>query len=230
MTLAGGLAQRNGVPSYIVVGNIGDITDLPYFLTKATFEAALGGSPWPWGYAEGNDDDGMLMTFPALRWVQDPSNQGAALPSHYTLTSTEVTTVGGIVDAYNAVINNTINMVNAQYPGTCALFDANALMADLDARHKTHFMLLLPQMENDVGAAAATTYFSLDGVHPNPKGYGLVANAVLEVINDLTDADYPMVDLNTLSWDPAYGHPLQKEANGPLLTPEAAIVLENMFQ
>jgi len=229
LTLAGGLAQRRGLPSYIVVGNIPSITDIPYFMTKATFETAIG-MAWPWGYAEGNDDDGMLMTFTALSWAQDAANQGSALPGNYTLTSAEASIVASTVAAYNGAISNAISMVNEQYPGTCALFDANALMAGLEPAQKTHFLLLLPQAGGDVATAAGMTYFSLDGVHPNQKGYGVVANGVLEVINDLTGSSYPMVDISTLSWDPTYGQTTGPVSGSPILTRDAAVAMENMFR
>jgi len=138
--------------------------------------------------------------------------------------------VASTVAAYNGAISNAISMVNEQYPGTCALFDANALMAGLEPAQKTHFLLLLPQAGGDVATAAGMTYFSLDGVHPNQKGYGVVANGVLEVINDLTGSSYPMVDISTLSWDPTYGQTTGPVSGSPILTRDAAVAMENMFR
>ncbi len=231
LTLAGGLVQRNGVPSYIVVANIPSITDVPYFIPRTTFEAvfeANAGVPWSMtaGYLE---DDVELVTLPALSDAADYVATG--LPGNYTLTTTEVGIVDNVVGAYNSAIANAVNLVNASYPGTCALYDVNATMAnDVTATQKTHFLLLLGQT-GDVATAASMTYFSLDGVHPNQMGYGLVANGFLETINELVGTDYPMVDVSSLSWDPTYGTSVGTAVEGiPSITPEAGAALRNMFR
>ncbi len=232
-SLAGGLVLRNGFPSTIVVANIPSISDIPYFIPKANFEAAIG-MAWPWGYEEGNDDDGMMMTFTALSWAQDSDNQGSPMPGNKTLTTAEVAIVADLVVAYNAVIDDAVNTINFLYPGTCGIFDANLMMASLPVAQKTHFLFLLPQVGGDVETAAATTRFSLDGVHPNQMGYGLIANGFLEVINTLTGSDYPEVNVADLVWDPTYGEDISggetMAANPIRISPEAAEALEYMFR
>ncbi len=233
-SLAGGLVLRNGFPSTIVVANIPSITDIPYFIPKASFELAIGGAQWPWGYEEGTNDAGMLMTLPALSWVAVPANQGSALPAKYTLTSAEVATVAGVVNAYNDIIVNAVATINTMYPGTCAMFDANGMMADLPAAQKTHFLFVLDQVGGDIPTAAATTYFSLDGVHPNHMGYAMIANGFLTEINTLTGSDYGMYTPSDMTWDPTYSRYSPEEdtksADGRLFSDAATRSLENMFQ
>ncbi len=36
--------------------------------------------------------------------------------------------------------------------------------------------------------------FSVDGIHPNPKGHAVVANEIIKVINSSFDATIPLVD------------------------------------
>lgn len=236
MTLAGGLVQRNGFPSYIVVANIPSITDIPYFMPKAAFEAAFDAvSPAPWSvigsYAEGDDDDGMLVCFPALADAGGYVGGGAPLPGNYTLTSTEVGTVATVVDSYNQAIASAVAMVNASYPGTCALWNANetfSLLKQNDPLKTTHFLFLVGDM--GVDAAAAATYFSLDGVHPNSRGYAFVADHFLTEINDLMGADYPLIgEYGAIPWNPTYGQGGKSVGDGPLVSSEAGEVLRNMF-
>lgn len=40
--------------------------------------------------------------------------------------------------------------------------------------------------------------FSLDGVHPTTRGYGIIANKLVEVINDNYNASIPMINISTL--------------------------------
>jgi hypothetical protein len=67
-----------------------------------------------------------------------------------------------------------------------------------------------------VAQAAATTLFSLDGVHPNSHGQGVMANAFIDVINDLDGSSIAHVDPAALPWDPTYGVAAPPKANSPL--------------
>ncbi len=217
--LAGGLVQSTGFPATIVVANIPSITDAAYFITEATFVAASGGG-WPWGYAE----TPQLLTFPVLSWIANPANQGNPIPTNYTLTAAEVSLVGQYVAGYNQGISQIVAAINASGMAKVGLADMNAVLASLPAAQKTHFMLLLPQVGGSIATAAATTQFSLDGVHPNNHGYGVVANAFLDAINTLAETDVPLVDPAALTWDPTYGVPITAKAHAgpPTFSPEVA--------
>jgi len=95
------------------------------------------------------------------------------------------------------------------------LVDANALMTEIHSgAHAagplaaTHFMFLFDQdnpLTPDVDdpmtmeQAAAATLFSLDGVHTNSRGYGVVANAFIEKINELQGTTIPLLDWSALT-------------------------------
>jgi hypothetical protein len=145
------------------------------------------------------------------------------------LTTDEVTFVQNAVAGYNAAIAGAV----AQYP-TVGLVDMNAVLAALPAEQKTHFVFLVNQ-GLDVATAAATTVFSLDGVHVNNKGYGVVANAFIDVINDLAGTAVAAVNLNGLVWDPTYANyqsqPIDAAArhDGNWLTPAAVAAIDGML-
>jgi len=41
-------------------------------------------------------------------------------------------------------------------------------------------------------ATASSVLFSLDGVHPNPRGYAVIANEIIKVINSHYNANLPI--------------------------------------
>jgi len=227
-TLAGGLLQRTGFPATIVLANIPSITSIPYFITEATFEAAIEGS-WPWGYEESNVS---LLTFTALSWASDAANLGSPVPANYTLTTSEVTNIETAVATYNGIIDGVAAAVTASGYASVGVVDANAAMTGLTVPEKTHFMLLLPQTMGNIEAAAAMTRFSLDGVHPNNHGYGIIANLFIAKINEMLGTEVPEVDLASLVWDPTYGVEVIVPAKtaSPVLSPAVAEAMTAIFK
>jgi|WetSurMetagenome_2_1015567.scaffolds.fasta_scaffold13063_5 lysophospholipase L1-like esterase len=72
--------------------------------------------------------------------------------------------------------------------------------------------------------------FSLDGIHPSDRGYGIVANEYIKVINASFGMNIPLVDLNSL---PKLSAPLAKSGNGkidPLLPFGAFNSLDLLFR
>lgn len=241
-TMAGGLARVTQTKPTIIVANIPSISTIPFFMTKGTFQAALPealGGDWPWGYDDGNDDDGMLLTFPVLSWIAVPANQGTPIPSYYTLTTAEVITVETQVATFNGIIAGVANAVDESGYATVGLVDANALMVEIHSgTHAagpyaaTHFMFLLGAGMT-VEQASAATLFSLDGIHPNSRGYGVVANAFIEKINELQGTEIAPVDWSALVWDPTYGASIDRETmSGPMptLDNEAAHAMSAIFR
>ena len=47
---------------------------------------------------------------------------------------------------------------------------------------------------NNTTAYITGNLFSLDGVHPTPRGYAVIANELLRIINDQYGATLPLVD------------------------------------
>ncbi len=260
-TLAGALVQRTGFPTTIVVANIPSISTIPYFIAKDFFEFNVVGqgavsAPWPGGYDE---SDIAMMTFPVMRWMTSPGEgliieEGEvvgynSMPSEFTLTTTEV----GVVETQIATFNAIIAGVSAEVAGSgyakIGVVDANALMTEIaSGTHEagpmaaTHFLFLVGQdnpLTPDVvdpltiEQAAAATLFSLDGVHPNNRGYGVVANAFIEKINELQGTNIADVDWNALVWDPTYGATLETKAlNGklPTVSSQAAHAMGSIWQ
>ena len=231
-SLAGGLVQRNGFPSTILVANIPSITSIPYFVTRTMLEAppAQGGLGinWPWGYEEA---DAELFVFPALSWLQDTGNQGGPVPASLTLSSGEATNIATAVATFNGIIAAVADAVDASGYATCKLVDTNALLVAQDPAALTHFMFLVGAGMT-VEQAAGTTMFSLDGVHPNSVGYGIVANEFIRVLNETLETSVPYVDLSGLSWDPTYGVTPETVAAGqpPRLEPAVTEAMGAVFR
>lgn len=224
-TFAGGLLARTGWPATIAVANIPDIEDIPYFWPVAVFNAtlpeALGGS-WPPGFEE---DDVALVRFPVANWLATADPATDLIPAGYTLTAAEVQIVQDNVAAYNTTIEEAVGMVNALGLAQCGLVDTNALMAGLPAGQKTHLLLLLGQGYTPT-EAAATTLFSLDGIHPNNRGYAVVADEFLEKIGEMTGQTFDLVPAQT--WDPTYS--AYQAAVGKQVQPGPLDAMENLFR
>ena len=227
--LAGGLKQRNGFPATIVVANIPSVSSTPYFIPEAVFNAYVQsriGQSWPAGYEEGTVD---YVLFPALSWI---ATHTAAIPANLTLDHAEAVDVATAVGTYNAIIAGVAASVNASHVAKVGVMDANALLAGRSAAEKTHFLFLVGQGMT-VATAAATTIFSLDGIHPNSHGYGIVANAFIDEINTLDGTSIAHVDPAALTWDPTYSaYRVSKAADtGPLrLDPAAAAAMDAIFR
>ncbi|RKZ11921.1 hypothetical protein DRQ50_12795 [bacterium] len=194
-SLLSGVEARFGYLPHIVVGNIPDIASIPFFIPKAVFDGIVG-VEYPT-----DEDDVALVVLPALAMVQggftDP------LPSDKTLTADEVAVVNGAVEGYNSALA----ALATEYDFTIA--DMNAALAGLVPPQNTHFLLLVGNgMPPD--DAAAATLFSLDGVHPNNRGYTMAANVFIDAINtelELTGDD-ALVDVpDDEVWNPEYPPP-----------------------
>ncbi|TMU51032.1 G-D-S-L family lipolytic protein [Flagellimonas algicola] len=117
--------------------------------------------------------------------VDPTSINGVAIPlaDNWVLTPEEQAAVETALAAYNA----TIAALATQYD--LGLVDMNAKLTEL---RETGF----PQSDGSVVTNVFATGggFSLDGVHPAPRGYAIVANAFLEVINAKFGSDLPPVE------------------------------------
>jgi hypothetical protein len=110
------------------------------------------------------------------------ANASNALATNFVLDSDEVTAVQARTAELNAVITNA-----ARAKGL-AIFDSNTFFNQI-ARNGL--------VINTVGNSAAFVsgnLFSLDGVHPTPRGYAVVANEMIKAINAQYGAQVPGVD------------------------------------
>ncbi len=112
------------------------------------------------------------------------------LQNQHVLTTTEAAEVATATTAFN----NSIRAI-ASAKGL-AVADMNAIMGQL-----ADFGKGLKTEDGQVYYAnyfstdkLHTTLFSLDGIHPNAKGYALVSNEIIKVINDFYKANLPLVN------------------------------------
>ena len=116
----------------------------------------------------------------------DPTSiNGVAVPlaDQWVLTPEEQQTVATAQMAYN----QTITALATQYD--LALVDANAYLNTIAA---DGVMLSDGSVVTDTYATGGG--FSLDGVHPSPRGYALLANLFVEAINTKFGSNLPGVD------------------------------------
>jgi lysophospholipase L1-like esterase len=231
--LAGGLAQRNnGLKPTIIVANIPSVTSTPYFIPQATFSFYVTqqiGQAWPGGFEEANVQ---YVRFPALSWIAT-ANPATPIPASLTLDAAEYTSVATATTVFNQTIATVVNTINGSGVATVGLVDANDLLAnDTTGPQRTHFLFLLGGGMT-VAQAAATTVFSLDGIHPNSHGYGILANAFIDEYNRIRPAGQPAlshVDPAALPWDPTYGQATAKAGGLPGLDPLAAAAMDAIFR
>ena len=139
---------------------------------------------------QATEDDLLVFTsqtiIGTLANPMDPTSiNGVAVPlaDQWVLTPEEQQAVATAQAAYN----QTISALATQYD--LALVDANAY---LDTIAEDGVML-------SDGSVVTATYgtgggFSLDGVHPSPRGYALLANLFIEAINGKYGSNLPGVD------------------------------------
>ncbi|NQZ43818.1 MAG: G-D-S-L family lipolytic protein [Flavobacteriaceae bacterium] len=133
-----------------------------------------------------------LIVLPASSFIgtlanpMDPTSiNGVAVPlaDNWVLTPQEQMAANNALEAYNQAIA----ALAAQY--NLAFVDTNALF---DGIRENGFPLA-------DGSSVTTTFgtgggFSLDGVHPSPRGYAILANAFVEAINARYGSNLPGVN------------------------------------
>ncbi|MDX1623434.1 MAG: hypothetical protein R3199_05595 [Gemmatimonadota bacterium] len=201
--------QLVGITGQVVLFNIPDVTSIPFLTTIPPFvvnpqtgQPVLGpdGRPIPLIGPEGplaGDDLVTLNAAAALaQGVGIPAalgGTGQPLPDAVVLNVAEQQVAGQAVAGYNQVIAG----MAAQHD--LPLVDVNALLEEL----ATDGIQAGGQLLTDdfiVGQA-----FSLDGVHPTCKGYGVVANRLIATINAAFGSSIPTVDVAALPGNPLPG-------------------------
>jgi len=192
--LRDGVQARFGRVPNLVVGTVPTITALPFFLPKALFDAIVGVA-----YPTVEDDVAYVL-FPWLGQVQGGFSD--PLPASATLTTTETALLAAVVDGYNAAIAD----LAVSHGFTVA--DIALAWSTLPAPALTHFVLLLGE-GLDVEQAAATTLYSLDGLHLNNRGHSVAANVFLDAINTELglEGDQALAPVAMAVWDPTHPAP-----------------------
>jgi hypothetical protein len=98
------------------------------------------------------------------------------IPGQFVLDQAEVVVVRERVAAFNTIIRQQVE----GRANLLALVDMHALLGSLNS------------VRNSIAPGG---YFSLDGVHPNPRGQALLANEFIRVINARFGATLPPVDI-----------------------------------
>jgi lysophospholipase L1-like esterase len=105
------------------------------------------------------------------------------IPDQYVLDEKEVANVKAATDAFNQIISDAATTYGY------GLMDANTYLRSLQSGITWNGVTYTPTFVT--GGA-----FSLDGVHLTPRGYALVANQILKVINQTYHSTLPEVDVN----------------------------------
>ncbi|GEC79612.1 SGNH/GDSL hydrolase family protein [Flavobacterium aquatile] len=106
------------------------------------------------------------------------------LPDRYVLLPSEVDEIKIATDAYNLTIEN------AATENGLAFVDAKTIMDQLGSASG-----ISANGFNLTSAFVTGGAFSLDGVHPSPRGYALIANKFIEAINAKYGSNLKGVDL-----------------------------------
>jgi hypothetical protein len=108
------------------------------------------------------------------------------MANKWVLTATEKARVANATAAYNASI---ISIANAN---DIAVADMNAIMNQLVTGLRIETGQLYTANYFSGSATEGLVLFSLDGVHPNARGYAVIANEILKVINEFYNANLPL--------------------------------------
>ena len=196
-------------PAHLVIGNIPDVTQVPY-LTPAAFVLAQAsqqsGLPTSvlsgiLGIVPGDyvNPTGTAQVLPILTQQQKGPITDAGV-----LSAAEVVTVQAQVTAFNQVI-----AAQAQAAGA-TLVDINALFKQVTASGLT--------INGYTGTTAFLGgFFSLDGIHPTNTGYAVVANTYIDTMNSKNGTKIPDVNLGPVAaadplWPPNLGHAVSGQA------------------
>jgi hypothetical protein len=136
-----------------------------------------------------SDDLIVLTASGVLGTTPDPNNPqgviGVSIPlsDQYVLAATEQARITAASTAYNATIQALAGSKNLAY------VDAKAALARVANGGVGYDGGVLTSQFVTGGA------FSLDGVHPTPRGYAYTANLIIQAINETYDATIPKVHI-----------------------------------
>ncbi len=185
------IARLAATGATLVLGNIPDVTVVPYLTSAEKVAAQVGLSLFLIGPALGIGPGDYVNpgAFPLIQGILTNAIAGP-LPGSVVLTAAEVAVVRARVDAYNSII-----AAQAQLTGS-AFVDVHAITAEAQSRGVV------------VGGQRLTVdylggLFSLDGTHLTNTGYAIFANAFIKELNRGFAAGIPPVSLERIkSADP----------------------------
>ncbi|MGB9702395.1 MAG: SGNH/GDSL hydrolase family protein [Candidatus Kapaibacteriota bacterium] len=110
------------------------------------------------------------------------------IPDEYVLDANEANIVTITIAEYNAVIKGFADSM----PGV-KIVDMNEVFKNL-----LSYGYSVPGSTTLNSSYISGEMFSLDGIHPTPRGYGAITNEIIKVINANFNADIPFVNLQNL--------------------------------
>ncbi|MBD2769247.1 hypothetical protein IC235_15250 [Hymenobacter sp. BT664] len=130
-----------------------------------------------------------LLTLTARAYIAANPGLGASplapIPSQYVLDPIEQTEVVNRTNQLNGIIAKTARQ------NKVALADMNAFFTAIVQRG------VVANAVSNSAAFASGNLFGLDGVHPTPRGYAVIANEFIRIINATYGASIPTVDPNS---------------------------------
>ncbi|MGV3503816.1 MAG: SGNH/GDSL hydrolase family protein [Adhaeribacter sp.] len=193
-----------------IVATIPDVTAIPYFTTvsvaavRAAAKAAnpnadvyIKTGPAPTDVRVATNEDFILLTTQAAIGRVDAVAPGVNIPHGFhplnPLDDKEVLDKGEVEQVKAATANFNIVIKNTAAAKNLALFDAHAFFNQIQPVNGQPSLTL-----NGVSYSPAFitgNLFSLDGVHPTPRGYAIVANEMIKAINLKYNTSLPTVDV-----------------------------------
>ncbi|MGI4762013.1 MAG: SGNH/GDSL hydrolase family protein [Janthinobacterium lividum] len=185
------------------VANIPNVTSVPYFNTVtvaavlASYQRAIPGLTAIYiqpGTTTGAANARVatsadLLTLTAQAFIAANTGVGTsaatAIPSQYVLDATEIASVTARTTQLNAIIAKTAQRFKVP------VFDANSFLTSVASSG------IYTNGVNNTATFASGNTFGLDGVHPTPRGYAIIANEWIRVINSYYGSTIPNVDPNT---------------------------------
>lgn len=161
-----------------------------FTLTSSPFIGLIGtatGRPWRYVYAQTGLPAAGFRTYLTAFAIDTTQLFGASagnpIPSAFVLDDVEQGLVATATTAYNTALQNLATSKGL------AFFDANAFFRTIGPGIATNAV-------NNSASYVSGNLFSLDGVHPTPRGYALIANEIIRVINATYGATIPQVAPN----------------------------------
>lgn len=170
-----------------VCATIPDVTSIPYFKT-VTLDA-IGGDVWitegsysnnPGNVRKATNEDLILLTASDELAIGNGLSQNKPLDHTFVLDKDEKAISQSTVIAYN----NVIRSLAASYG--FAVADMYEFMRDLESGLVFDGIDFSPEF-------VSGGVFSLDGVHPNSRGYAIITNKFIDVINQHYSSTIPTV-------------------------------------
>ena len=115
------------------------------------------------------------------------------MANKWVLTANEQAKVASATTAYNNIITGLATTINTNAGHTViAVADMNAIMNHLVSGLRTENGSFYTANYFSGSANEGAVLFSLDGVHPNARGYAVIANEIIKVINREFKANLPL--------------------------------------